>query len=93
MTLDPGREFTRDTAPRDRGVRDCRETFTGDIVDQVEHPEALAIGEPVVDEPKVREAKSSDQRASGRASTGIGARVPTALRRALHLRIVSPSSR
>jgi len=37
--------------------------------------------------------KSSDQRAFGFASTGIGARVPTARRRARRLRTVSPSSR
>ena len=37
--------------------------------------------------------KSSDQRAFGLASTRIGARVPTALRRARRLRTVSPSSR
>jgi len=75
------------------GERDCRETFTGDIVDHVEPPEALAVGELVVDEPKVCEAKSSDQRALGRASTRIEARVPTALRRAFRLRTVSPSAR
>lgn len=37
--------------------------------------------------------KSSDHRALARASTKIGARVPTALRRAFHLRTVNPSSR
>ena len=37
--------------------------------------------------------KSSDQRALTLASTRIGARVPIALRRALRLRTVSPSSR
>ncbi|PWE77300.1 hypothetical protein XF30_11550 [Bradyrhizobium sp. SUTN9-2] len=37
--------------------------------------------------------KSSDQRAFGLASTRIGARVPTAWRRARRLRTVSPSSR
>ena len=48
--LDQGRELTRDTAPRDRGVRDCREAFPGDVVDYVEHAEALAVGELVMDE-------------------------------------------
>jgi len=37
--------------------------------------------------------KSNDRRALARASTGIGARVPTALRRAFRLRTVNPSSR
>ncbi len=37
--------------------------------------------------------KSSDQRALAFASTRIGARVPTARRRARRLRTVSPSSR
>jgi hypothetical protein len=37
--------------------------------------------------------KSSDQRALALASTRIGVRVPIALRRALRLRTVSPSSR
>ncbi|ESW80505.1 hypothetical protein X772_25065 [Mesorhizobium sp. LSJC280B00] len=37
--------------------------------------------------------KSSDQRAFAFASTRIGARVPTARRRARRLRTVSPSSR
>lgn len=41
-----------------------------------------------MDEPKVREAKSSDQRALACASTRSGALVPMALRRALRLRTV-----
>ena len=48
--LDQGCQLTRDTAPRDRGVRNRGETFTGDVVDHVEHAEALAIGELVMDE-------------------------------------------
>jgi len=47
--LDQGRQFTRDTAPRDGGIRDRREAFSGDVIDHVEHPEALAVGELVVD--------------------------------------------
>ncbi len=49
------------------------EAFAGDIVDHVEHPEALATGEPVMDEPKAREVKSSDQRSSGRTASWLGA--------------------
>lgn len=48
--LDQGRQFTRDTAPRDRGVRDRGQAFTGDVVYNVEHAEALAVGELVMDE-------------------------------------------
>ena len=48
--FDQGRQFTCHAAPRYRGVRYCRETFTGDVVDHVENPEALAIGELVMDE-------------------------------------------
>ena len=36
--------------PRDGGVRDRREAFTGDVVDHVEHPEALAARKLVMDE-------------------------------------------
>ena len=48
--LDQGRQFTRHTASRDRAVRDRSEALAGDVVDHVEHPEALAAGELVVDE-------------------------------------------
>ncbi len=47
--LDQGRQSMRHTAARDRRVRDCREAFPSDVVDHVENPEALAVGELVVD--------------------------------------------
>jgi hypothetical protein len=48
--FDQGRQLARHPTPRDRGVRDCSEALPGDVVDNVEHPEALAVGELVVDE-------------------------------------------
>lgn len=47
--LDQSREFARHSGPRDRGVRDRREALPGNVVDHVEHPETVAIGELVVD--------------------------------------------
>ena len=47
--LDQGREITRDTASLDRGVRDCRKAFPGDVIDHVENPEAMAIGADGID--------------------------------------------
>ena len=43
-------QFTRGTAPRDRSIRDCREAFTGDVVDNIEQPEAFAAYELAMDE-------------------------------------------
>ncbi|KZX94185.1 hypothetical protein A3721_10075 [Sulfitobacter sp. HI0023] len=40
----------RPSAPRDRGVRDRREALPGNIIDHVEHSEALAARELVMDE-------------------------------------------
>ena len=48
--LDQGRQFTRDTATGDRRVRDRREAFPRDVIDHVENPEALAVGELIMDE-------------------------------------------
>lgn len=48
--LDQGRQFMRDTSPRDRGVRDRGQAFTGDVVYNIEHAEALAVGELVLGE-------------------------------------------
>ena len=76
-----------------RRVRNRCKAFAGDIIDDIQDAEPPFTAKLIVDEPKVREAKSSDQRALARASIRIGARVPMALRLARRLRTVSPSSR
>lgn len=83
-SLDKRRQFSRDTATRDRCVRDRRQAFARHVFDHIEHAEASAAGELIVDE---------IQRALAFASTRIGARVPTARRLAFRLRTERPSSR
>lgn len=79
-------QFPRHAAARDRRVRDGCETFLGDVIDDVQQPEPPPAGELVVNEVK---------RPSGVGPRldQIGARVPIALRRALRLWTVNPSSR
>ena len=69
------------------------QAFLGHIVDHVQDAEAAAVSELVLHEPKVREAKSTDQRALARASVTSGARVPMARLRLRRRRTDSPSSR
>ena len=63
---------------------DRSQAFTGDVIDHVEPPEALATGELVMDKIQrpARIGPRFDQ-----------ARVPMTLRRAFRLRTVNPSSR
>lgn len=40
---------SRHPTPRNRGVRDRRQALTGNVVDHIQNPEALAVGELVMD--------------------------------------------
>ena len=91
--FDQDGQFARHPTPGNRGVRYRGKTLAGHVIYDVQDAEPPSAAELVMHEPKVREAKSSDQRAFARASTKIGARVPMALRRARRLRTVRPSSR
>ena len=84
--LDQRRQLARHAPAGDRGVGDRRQAFPRYVVDNVEDPEPSA-------QANWSWTKSRDQRALATASTRIGARVPTARRRARRLRTVRPSSR
>ena len=47
--IDQRRQFARHPPSRDRGVGDRRQTFPGHVIDDVQDPEATAVGELVVD--------------------------------------------
>ena len=83
---DDGGQFTGDPDAGDRGVRDRSQALARHVVDDVEDAEAPVAGE-------LSCTKSSDQRALASASTRIGQRVPTALRRDFRLRTASLSQR
>lgn len=73
-------QLAGNTTAGDRGAGDRRQAFARHVVDDVEHAEGKLVMHKV-------------QRALAFASTRIGARVPTARRRALRLRTERPSSR
>ncbi len=86
MPLDECGQLACHAPARDRRVRDRTEALLRHIVDDVEDAEAAPVRELIVDEVR-------GPGAFGFASTRMGARVPTALRRVRRLRTESPSSR
>ena len=71
--LDQIRQLARHALGRNRGVRDRRQTLARHVVKDVQDTKPPADGELIADDPKGREANSSDQRPVARASTRIGA--------------------